>query len=274
MGSYWERTSALAGEVRVNLGGEPERDDSGLPPVDIEIPDDARELDRDVQAYYRELRARRRRQRRLRLYGPLGRDGVVLPLFAACLVVALIAGTLLTVFAPRSDFPISAPGTRSSSSASSSASASASASSAAGATPVSPVSGRLPAAAIAVGHDQVQLRALRSSVLALVPARCACTAAVSALAGQAASARVPLYLVAAPAGLAQVQKIAAAADHRYVRAAEDARNVLGRAYGQSGLTAVLVGPDGSLSKAADLPPDLRLTGALSALAPAASPAAG
>ncbi len=85
---------------------------------------------------------------------------------------------------------------------------------------------------------------------------------------------MPLYLVAAPAGLAQVQKIAAAADHRYVRAAEDARNVLGRAYGQSGLTAVLVGPDGSLSKAADLPPDLRLTGALSALAPAASPAAG
>ncbi|HTZ91251.1 MAG TPA: hypothetical protein VMB74_02540, partial [Streptosporangiaceae bacterium] len=30
-------------EVSVNSGGEPERDDTGLPPVDIEIPDDARE---------------------------------------------------------------------------------------------------------------------------------------------------------------------------------------------------------------------------------------
>ena len=82
----------------MNLGGEPERDDSGLPPVDIEIPDDARELDRDVQAYRRELRARRRRERRMRLHAPLTRDGVVLPLLASCLVLALIAGTLLTVF--------------------------------------------------------------------------------------------------------------------------------------------------------------------------------
>ena len=73
----------------MNLGGEPERDDSGLPPVDIEIPDDARELDRDVQAYRRELRARRRRERRMRLHAPLTRDGVVLPLLASCLTVAV-----------------------------------------------------------------------------------------------------------------------------------------------------------------------------------------
>src|SRR5206468_2768519 len=57
-----------------------------------------RELDRDVQAYRREQRALRRRQRRIRLGAPLTRDGVVLPLLASCLVLALIAGTLLTVF--------------------------------------------------------------------------------------------------------------------------------------------------------------------------------
>ena len=90
----------------MNLGGDPERDDFGLPPVDIEIPDDARELDRDVQAYHRELRAQRRRLRARRLHGPLTRDGMVLPLLAGCLVLALISGTLLTLFsAGQADMP-------------------------------------------------------------------------------------------------------------------------------------------------------------------------
>jgi hypothetical protein len=90
----------------VNLGGDPGRDDFGLPPVDIEIPDDARELDRDVQAYHRELRAERRRLRARRLHGPLTRDGMVLPLLASCLVLALISGTLLTLFsAGQADVP-------------------------------------------------------------------------------------------------------------------------------------------------------------------------
>ncbi len=87
----------------MNPGGEPERDDTGLPPVDIEIPDDARELDRDVQAYHRELRAERRRMRRSHLHGSLARDGVVLPVLACCLILALIAGTLLTIFTATSD---------------------------------------------------------------------------------------------------------------------------------------------------------------------------
>jgi hypothetical protein len=87
----------------VNPGSEPERDDTGLPPVDIEIPDDARELDRDVQSYYREQRALRRHRRSVRLRGALGKEGIVLPLLACCLILALITGTLLTVFSATSD---------------------------------------------------------------------------------------------------------------------------------------------------------------------------
>ncbi len=82
----------------MNIGGDPGRDDYGLPPVDIEVPDDARELDRDVQAYHRELRAQRWRRRTRRMAGPLTRDGMVLPLLAGCLALTLLAGTLLTVF--------------------------------------------------------------------------------------------------------------------------------------------------------------------------------
>ncbi|WP_262402492.1 hypothetical protein [Actinomadura sp. CNU-125] len=36
--------------------GDPDPDDYGLPRVDIVVPDDARELDRDVVAYRREER--------------------------------------------------------------------------------------------------------------------------------------------------------------------------------------------------------------------------
>jgi len=82
----------------VNTGGDPGRDDYGLPPVDIEVPDDARELERDVHAYHRELRSRRRRLLARKLVGPLTRDGMVLPLLAGCLALTLLAATLLTVF--------------------------------------------------------------------------------------------------------------------------------------------------------------------------------
>src|SRR5215831_19392320 len=101
-GSYWRGIRPLVRErVRVNAGGDPGRDDYGLPPVDIEVPDDARELARDVQAYHRELRARRRQYLAKRFYGPVTRDGMVLPLLAGCLALTLIAATLLTVFTAR-----------------------------------------------------------------------------------------------------------------------------------------------------------------------------
>ena len=113
----------------MNSGGEPERDETGLPPVDIEIPDDARELDRDVQAYYREQRALRRHLRSVRLRNTLSRDGIVLPLLACCLILALITGTLLTVFTAASDVGPLQPGspgvTRSAAGASGSAGTSA-----------------------------------------------------------------------------------------------------------------------------------------------------
>src|SRR5579863_10144220 len=85
----------------VNAGGDPGRDDYGLPPVDIEVPDDARELARDVLAYHREQRSRRRRRLARRFFGPLTRDGMVLPLLAGCLALTLVAATLLTVFTAR-----------------------------------------------------------------------------------------------------------------------------------------------------------------------------
>lgn len=88
------------------------------PPLDIQVPDDARELDRDVLAYHRELRARRRRNRLRRLAGPFApfaAHGSVMPLLASILAVCLVAGAMLSVatFSPATtpaDRATSSPG--------------------------------------------------------------------------------------------------------------------------------------------------------------------
>jgi len=80
--------------VTVNPGGGSGWDE---PPLDIQIPDDARELDREVLAYHRELRAKRRRNRLRRLAGPFAGRGTVMPLLASILAVCLVAGAMLSV---------------------------------------------------------------------------------------------------------------------------------------------------------------------------------
>ncbi len=200
----------------MNPGGEPERDDTGLPPVDIEIPDDARELDRDVQAYYREVRAQRRQQRGLRMRGSLAKDGIILPLLACCLILALITGTLLTVFTATSDQLQGLSGGSGKAPARPPASSSASRSASSGATPgvgtsaaasggtqaqapaiPNIVPGVLPqAATIAVdGRGPILVRDLHRAALVLIPAQCNCTAAVSWLIGVVSGAHATTYLV-------------------------------------------------------------------------------
>ncbi|WP_067816894.1 hypothetical protein [Actinomadura kijaniata] len=79
--------------------GDP--DDYGLPHVDVVVPDDPRDLHRDVLAYHRELRRDRRRARLRRVFGPVTRFGVAIPIIAGALLVALVSGVLLTTFGPR-----------------------------------------------------------------------------------------------------------------------------------------------------------------------------
>jgi hypothetical protein len=199
----------------VNPGGEPERDDTGLPPVDLEVPDDARDLDRDVQAYYREQRAWRRQQRGRRLRGSLARDGILLPLLACCLILALITGTLLTVFTATSDQILPGPaggkaaarpsaassgaasGAATSGAASGAGSAGASgAAQAAGAPKPDVVPGVLPDATMVVAAQlPKQVQDLRRAALVLIPANCNCTPAVSWIIHVATGAHARPYLV-------------------------------------------------------------------------------
>jgi hypothetical protein len=229
--------AAHAGEIRVNIGGDPGQDDYGLPPVDIEVPDDARELDRDMQAYHRELRALRWRRRTRWLAVPLGRDGMVLPLLAGCLALTLLAGTLLTVFSGEQMTP--------------------------------PSLGRsghqLPNAIVLLNGTQQPLSNLRGSVLALVPPGCGCVH-LRQLAAEAITAGVPLYIVGTRGvpvtDLARRNGLAAS------HAVEDTEGVLGDTYDPATLTAVLVDVDGSVADVArDRGRGFQLTAAMRLLMP-------
>jgi hypothetical protein len=211
----------------LSFASEPERDDGSLPPVNIVIPDDARELDRDVLAYRREMRAKRRRQRALRLVRPFNRPGLggpaaVVPLIALCLAIALVGGALLSVVTMN---PANAPTVTPSSTAQS----------------TGPTA--LPTGNVRVSGRNEPVRSLVSSVLALLPADCACDPQLDRLADQTVATGVPLYYVGD--GVTSQQLATEIAQHSddYAVAVDDPDGVLADAYRPAGLTVLLVYSD-------------------------------
>ena len=243
----------------VSRGGEPERDDDyGLPPVDIEIPDDARELDHDVQAYHRELRALRRQRRLRRLGGPIARDGMVLPLLASCLALTLLAGTLLTMFTTRrADAPVTQAQTPTTPQSASPT--------------VGTTGAPLPAGTVQADGKPVKLSTVQTAVLALVPAGCHCATAAKQVTLQATAADVRVYLVALGRSLREVKAMAAAhGETAAIIVASDTQGALTRAFHPSGLTVVLVDQVGSVRKMQkNLGPPVQLGDSLSMLGHAA-----
>jgi hypothetical protein len=222
----------------VNPGAEPGRDDSGLPPVDIEIPDDARELDRDVIAYRRERRALQARTAPQRVFRPFR------------VALSMLAGAMLSVFTIS---PASAP-VRGPDPAGSGAAPSASASTAA-----------LPSGTVFVNGKATPLRQLTGAVLALVPAGCKCDTALKQLTTQASRARVSVYFVGTTSAMTDVSRLTRTDGQGTARAVEDAGNVLHTAYRPGGLTVILVRPDTSTTVHRHLAPGFQLEAELSTL---------
>lgn len=210
---------------------EPGRDDGSLPPVNVVIPDDARDLDRDVLAYRREMRARRRRQRLLRLIRPfngpgLGGGAAIVPLIAVCLALSLVGGALLSV---ATISPASAPTLHPTPSARSSG-------------PAQTLTS-LPQGTVQLDGHTVSVRSLVSSVIALVPANCGCGTELERVATQASTAHVSLYFVATGAGITQLPSLTARYGDNAAEPAVDTHGVLSGAYHPDGLTVLLVFSD-------------------------------
>ena len=233
----------------MNPGGEPGRDEDGLPPVDVDIPDDARELDREVLAYQREQRARRRRARWARLLGPLHQHGAILPLIASCVALSMLAGTLLSVF---SISPAAAPVLSHSASpgANSGASSGATSGTSSQASPSRPAAeaSSLPLGTVYVSGKATAVRGLVRAVLVLVPHGCRCQQAVQQVTTQATHAGVRrVYFVGTADRMTDVTQLTRTAGLGTAVAVKDATNVLGAAYHPAGLTIVLVQADATTS---------------------------
>ncbi|QFG21975.1 hypothetical protein [Actinomadura sp. WMMB 499] len=227
--------------------GDPDPDDYGLPRVDIVVPDDARELDRDVLAYRREERRRRRRARLRRITGPFTRFGIAVPLIAGALLVALVSGVLMTAFgpqpAPRPTTARLAPNPTAS---------------------AGREGGLLPAGTVTMADGTAKpTREMRPGVIGIVPPGFRCGALIAELAAQTAAPRLNFWLVAdprpadgrEPVAVKDVKKCAGTAHQGAPLVVEDERGLLAAAYAPepgTALTAVLVKPDGIV---ADVVPD-------------------
>jgi hypothetical protein len=237
----------------VNPGGEPGRDEGGLPPVDVDIPDDARELDREVLAYQREQRALRRRARWARLLGPLHQHGAILPLIASCVALSMLAGTLLSVFSisPAAAPVLShsaSPGAGSGANPGASLGATSGTSSQASPSGPAPEASRLPLGTVYVDGKATAVRGLVRAVLVLVPRSCRCQQAVQQVTTQAARAGVRrVYFVGTADRMTDVTQLTRTAGLGTAVAVKDATNVLGAAYHPAGLTIVLVQADATTS---------------------------
>ena len=248
----------------MSFASEPGRDDGNLPPVNIVIPDDARELDRDVLAYRREVRAKRRRQRFLRFFQPFrtsefGGHAAVIPLIAICLAICLVGGALLSVATMS---PASAPtlnGAQGTAQA---------------VVPTGELT-ELPAGSVQLDGSAVPVRYLTSSVIALIPANCDCGLELQRLAGQANDANAKLYFAASGTALAQLAGLTARYGEGTAEAAADPGGVLTAAYRPSGLTILLVFKNATAKVLRNLAVDFQLTAAMRELGqPGASAPAG
>lgn len=246
-----QRPRAQPEEVAVNFASEPGRDDGNLPPANVVIPDDARELDRDVLAYRREQRAKRRRQRLMRVFRPFrlpefGGHAAIIPLIAACLAISLVGGALLSIItmSPASAPTLSAPRTSGQPSASRAALT------------------ELPAGTVQLNGRAVPVRSLRSSTIAIVTADCACDAQLGRLAGQAAAAHVSVYFAGSGPEISRLPALVARDGDGAAVAAADPNSVLTLAYHPAGLTVVLAFKDATTEVLRGLAPDFQLASSL------------
>lgn len=240
----------------MSQGSESGREDDGQPQVDIQVPDDARELYQDVLAYHREQRALRRQQRSRQLRRPFSRHGVVLPLIAGCLLLAVLSGVLLTMFTASSYFgpgpvhtrPPAGPKPASHSKP-----------------PTGTGSALLPAGTIFASGQPVDLTKITSTAIALVGGNCDCASLLRNLTLQTAAARIPLYLVGPSASQGSLAKLAVG--RLSVRLATDPVGVLQSAFPTARLTVLLVNAVGQVTTYSGLRPGFQLGGKLRQLIP-------
>ncbi len=197
----------------------------------VVVPDDARELARDVEAWRREQRWDRRKrflQRRF-LGSPSRARAIQAPLvITSLLVVAMLGATLAFPGHPaRREATTPVPLVLAAPSA------------AAGS-----IGGLVPDVSLVGSTGTTSARAVRPALLALVQANCRCDRALARVADDAASHGLTVDLIATPSTTTEVDSLAAKVDRPNVRVLLDPQSALARAYARAAFTAVAVHADG------------------------------
>ncbi len=216
-------------------GGSERWPDGGpLPELPVRVPDDARDLARDVEALRRERRAQARRARwsRFVVTGRYRRTGLSGALVLGVLLLVAVPATLLSLLTPRlSTQQQAAPLARPT-------------------VPPGQVGGLLPEVELSVRTGTLAARrAARPGVLLLVPPGCGCDRLVGEAMAQALefvrSARVVVD-GSQGVGLAsrEAERLRLGPARGLVSAAVDPAGALARAYDARGLTLLAVAADG------------------------------
>jgi len=222
------------------------------------VPDDISSLTGDIRALRRE---RQRARLRAQLHRALGRPGLPsLTVIATVLAVVAIAATLISVVgsATSSKSPAALPLARSD-------------------VAVGQSRGLLPSVTLqAADGTSVDSRALRPSVLVLIPLRCQCVPLLNRLADDAASQSLPLVVVAPTLGDAEAAALPGRLDQGTTRVLYDRSDALATDLNASGLTVVLLDRDGTIFSKFELAPSAHspLAGVLHQMLAQSPPAHG
>jgi hypothetical protein len=220
--------------VEPGVGGNEDRP-GGIPAgAPVVVPDDARELARDIAAWRREERWKRRRRVLERVVG--GRTPSSRALSAPIIITLMVAAALLgatLIFPGRTPpreatppvplvlaAPTSAPGT---------------------------VGGLLPDDALVGQTGTTTARALRPALLAVTEPACGCTAALTHLAEEAADNGLTVYLIGSAAQQPALTALAGSTTLA-VRVMVDQDSAITTAFAKGALTVVAVHADGVIEQ--------------------------
>jgi len=249
-GAHTVRMSGASGQAPDPEGRHDDLDAAELEGLALLVPDDARALDEDRRAYYLELRAKADgrpdapRGAQLRRMSPPALLVVVLAVLAlvgsALAALTPRGGTVGGFSTPLATAPAAVPGQ---------------------------VGGLLPSGTVSINGQQIDNRAMRPVVLALVPDNCTgCAPILFELLKQATAANLRLVLVGSSSQTDQLTAVNTDTLEGRALVAADAGQPLASAFDAVGVTAVLVHTDGVVGDVArNLTPSLRLEGALAGL---------
>jgi hypothetical protein len=212
----------------------------GLPPLpdpdDVVVPDTIAELEAEIRAYHRELRAGRRGggASRLRWRSPTRRwlrAGLSGPALVAALLVVALVGSMASVLVPRvpqrpTTQPLAAPSI-----------------------PAARPGGLLPPVTVTRYDDEIPIRDRRPSVIVLVPPQCQqCSGILDGLFAQAKAEGLRFDLVGAPERVDELRSLDRATGNGGSDVLLDDGDELAAAYGEGVLTVLVVAPDGIVAE--------------------------